>query len=151
MKENAQNQESLKWQVGKTLLTAETFGQPASEIVMDCRVCTQPGEGFRSLLVKALWDTGTSTTVISPRVASRLGLKPKGSAKTNAVGSVRQSGLTSAYLWLPNSMMIGPMMVVVDEIPSVDVLLGMDVIRFGKFTIERKPDGGTRFTFDIKT
>lgn len=46
-------------------------------------------------------------------------------------------------------MMIGPMMVVVDEIPSVDVLLGMDVIRFGKFTIERKPDGGTLFTFDM--
>jgi hypothetical protein len=31
----------------------------------------------------------------------------------------------------------------------VDVLLGMDVISSGKFTIERKADGGTLFTFDM--
>lgn len=32
-------------------------------------------------------------------------------------------------------------------LPSTDVLIGMDIISMGRFLLEPKPDGGTKFMF----
>lgn len=115
---------------------------------MDCHIGVYENGKWRKMPVRALWDTGTSVTVITPRVAETLNLpKLDGKFTLNAVNNQSEAQLCVARVILPNNKAYGPIAVAVQNLPSVDVLLGMDVISSGTFTIERKPDGGTRFTF----
>ena len=107
------------------------------------------GDILRGKKVTGLWDTGTSTTVITPAIAAKLNLKPKGDMNMNGIGGVQKAWKTECFFRFPNGMACGPLLVAVHELPSVDVLIGMDVISTGTFTIRRKPDGGTLFTFDM--
>ena len=107
------------------------------------------GNRFAGVSAKGLWDTGTSTTVITPAIATKLGLQPMGGMTMNGLGGKHQSWLTLAFFRFPNGVIAGPIQMAVHDLPSTDVLIGMDIISMGKFTIERKPDGGTRFTFDL--
>jgi len=99
--------------------------------------------------VRGTWDTGTSTTVITPAVAAKLNLKPVGNINLNGLGGRQMSWLTIAWLRFPNGIVLGPLYMAVQDLPSTDVLIGMDVISMGRFLLERKPDGGTRFTFTL--
>lgn len=115
---------------------------------MDCNICVMTGnKKFTGVKAKALWDTGTSTTVISPAIAEKLNLEPIGGMRMNGLGGVQQSWLTLAYFRFPNGIVAGPFRMAVHELPSVDVLIGMDIISMGRFLLERKPDGGTKFMF----
>ena len=149
MKESDQNQGCLKWTNTDSRLSAETFGHPAREIEMDCHICTMQGEKIVGKQARGLWDTGTSTTVITPEIAAKLHLQPKGSMNVNGLGGAQQAWRTVCYFRFPNGKFFGPLVVAVHELPSVDVLIGMDIISIGKLAIERKPDNGTLFTFDI--
>ena len=144
-------QNGLTWTFESSRLSAESFGYPADEIVMVCGVGALRDNGLKWKRVKALWDTGTSTTIITPTVAAMLGLEPeeKDFMDLNGIGGVVRAWTSVVYIGLPNGKAWGPVSVAVRELPSTDVLLGMDIISIGKFTIERKPDGGTRFTFDL--
>lgn len=115
---------------------------------MDCNICVMTGnKKFTGVKATALWDTGTSTTVISPAIAEKLNLEPIGGMRMNGLGGVQQSWLTLAYFRFPNGIVAGPFRMAVHELPSVDVLIGMDIISMGRFLLERKPDGGTKFMF----
>ena len=140
----------LTWTHTRSQLSAETIGRPARSLDMDCHICVMTGENkFAGTKVKGLWDTGTSTTVITPAVAAKLNLKPAGNMTMNGLGGKQKSWITMACLRLPNGMVAGPFYMAVHELPSTDVLIGMDVISMGTFLLERKPDGGTRFTFEL--
>ena len=145
------NPASLRWTNTDSRLSAETFGRPATEIEMDCHLCLMQGETMRGWRVNALWDTGSSITVVSPVVAAKMRLIPIGDMNMNGLGGKQKAWKSKCYLRFPNGKFCGPIVVAVHELPSVDVLIGMDVISIGKLTIERKPDGGTRFTFDLNT
>lgn len=67
----------------------------------------------------------------------------------SGMGGTDMAWTALVSIGLPCGLAWGPMRVAVHELPTHDVLLGMDIIRIGNFTIERKPDGGTRFTFDL--
>lgn len=117
---------------------------------MDCHLAVMSNGRWLKTPVRALWDTGTSITVITPEVASKLPLtKFDREIVLNGMDSQRRSDLYFASVFFPNGKIFGPILVAVQEIPTVDILLGMNVILGGKFSIERKPDGGTRFTFDM--
>lgn len=116
---------------------------------MDCHLCLMQGETMKGWKARALWDTGSSITVVSPVVAAKMRLIPIGDMNMNGLGGKQKAWKSKCYLRFPNGKFFGPIVVVVHELPSVDVLIGMDVISIGKLTIERKPDGGTLFTFDM--
>jgi len=117
---------------------------------MDCNICVLTGDNmFTGVKARGLWDTGTSVTVITPAIAAKLNLKPLGGYTMNGLGGVQQSWLTVGFLRFPNGKVWGPIHMAVHDLPSTDVLIGMDVISTGRLTIERKADGGTRFTFDL--
>lgn len=144
------SQNVLTWTHTKSSLSAETTGKPARSLKMDCHICVMTGNNkFTGTKVRGLWDTGTSTTVITPAVAAKLNLKPVGNMNLNGVGGKRQSWVTIACLRFPNGVVAGPFYMAVQELPSTDVLIGMDVISMGRFLLERKPDGGTKFTFTL--
>lgn len=97
---------------------------------------------------KAIWDTGATGTVISQRVIDECGLKPIG---IETVNTASQKGvLTTAYLtciYLPNKMVIGELRVIKGMIAGgADVLIGMDIIRQGDFSITNY-QGKTVFSF----
>lgn len=139
----------MKWTYSAGKLSAETFGQPAEGFEMDCAII-ETGS-WRHERFKGLWDTGTSTTVITPDVAARLGILPdtEHSMGLHGLGGTTDAPTVVAAIGFPNGQAFGPIEMAVHELPSVDVLIGMDVISIGKLTIERKADGGTRFTFDL--
>lgn len=117
---------------------------------MDCNICILRDDGvFSGVSAKGLWDTGTSTTVITPAIAARLKLPIVGGMNMNGLGGRQQAGMTIAYFRFPNRTVVGPIRMAVHELPSTDVLIGMDIISMGTLLLERKPDGGTKFTFDL--
>jgi hypothetical protein len=151
MKYQSLNPVSLTWTYERFRLSAETIGLPIEELVMDCKIAVKRNGDFDRVSAKALWDTGTSTTVITPGIAAKLGLEPdeKSYIDLNVVGGVIRAWMTVVYVLFPNGKGYGPIPVAVRELPSADVLLGMDVISIGTFTLRRKPDGGSLFTFEF--
>lgn len=143
---------SLKWTYEKSRLLAETECKPANSIEMECRIGYLKDDGRFAATppVQGIWDTGTSTTIVTPAVAQRLGLKPlPHQMNMNGLGGTDKADVCVACIIFPNGMAVGPLYVAVHDLPSIDVLIGMDVISFGTLKLERKPDGGTRFTFDM--
>lgn len=149
MKDQNSNRASLTWTYESGRLSAETGGKPAAEIVMDCHIGVIDESGKRKVPVRALWDTGTSTTVVTPEVARRLKMKVFTTIGLSGLKGSARAPVCAAYVLLPNGKTYGPIAVAIHELPTVDVLLGMDVISIGTFTIKRKPDGGTLFTFEL--
>lgn len=140
----------VTWTYEPARLSAETFGHPALELEMDCEMGVRQGGRWIKTPVRALWDTGTTYTIITPEVASKLPLvKLDRKIGLSGMNSHGESDLYFAGVIFPNGKSFGPIAVAIQPLPSVDVLLGMNVILGGTFTIRRKPDGGTLFTFDM--
>ena len=117
---------------------------------MDCEIGALQNGRLIKTPVRALWDTGTSITVITPEVASKLPLvKLDKKIGLNGLKNKSEAELYLAAVVFPNGKIFGPIVVAVQELPSTDVLLGMNVILGGTFAIQRKEDGGTLFTFDM--
>ena len=95
-----------------------------------------------------LWDTGASSSCISKRVADELGLTQSGIAQTfTAAGP----SLTKTYIvniGLPNHVQIPMVMVTEAILNGFDVLIGMDIITLGDFSITNV-GGDTVFSFRI--
>jgi len=101
----------------------------------------------------AVWDTGATSTVINPKIAQELNLQPSGREEVHTVGAGAQSDVHEAntYLvniYLPNNVAIVGVRVSEGGIAGADVLLGMDVIAHGDFTITNY-NGQTWWTFRI--
>ena len=93
-----------------------------------------------------LWDTGASGMVISKNVVSRLNLKPTGVAR---VFHANGESLVNTYLvniFLPNQVGIQFIKVTEGILNSYDLLIGMDIISSGDFSITNV-GGKTTFSF----
>jgi Aspartyl protease. len=87
--------------------------------------------------VKALWDTGSSDSVISSDLAKRLGLHSVGKAKINSSGSTYQSGLYEVVLLLDEKETINLHVMESHQLDKsgIDMLIGLDVICLGDFAL----------------
>ncbi len=89
-----------------------------------------------ALPCKGLWDTGATNTVISKRIVERLELPAISKTKVFGVSGVFETTTHVVDLWLPNYF-------VIRRVPATqgilgedcDVLIGMDIITGGDFTI----------------
>ena len=149
MKDQNSSRASLTWTHTNGSLSAETFGKPAEGLLMDCHIGVDDEHGKRKTSVRALWDTGTSTTIISPEVARKLKPKVFDTITLSGLKGQSRAPVCAIYVLFPNGKAFGPIAAAIHELPSVDVILGMDVISIGTFTLRRKPDGGTLFTFEL--
>ena len=96
-----------------------------------------------------LWDTGASTSMITARIVAELGLVPTGFIKTyHAQGfSIVQTYMVNVLL--PNGIHVYNLKVSEGRLPNgVDMLIGMDIINLGDFSITHR-DGGTVFSFQV--
>lgn len=94
----------------------------------------------------ALWDTGATNTVISIELAKKLKLFPTGVVTTAHAGGASVFNTYIVNVYLPNH--VGVVGVEVSEAPlaGFDMLIGMDIITLGDFTLTNK-DGRSCFSF----
>jgi hypothetical protein len=97
---------------------------------------------------RGIWDTGATNTVISPKVVQALELSPIGMMEVYGVNSKTNVKTYMVDIILPNNVLIKNLTVSESEIAGTDVLIGMDIIQAGDFSIANA-GGKTKFTFCI--
>lgn len=127
------------------------FDRQVNVLITDCGIdlpITEnnalPVTGF-----KALWDTGASQSVISSKLASALGLTPYRYGMCHSAAGTNRVPMYLVSLHLPNKV-IFPQIAVMEFVGSdqFDVLIGMDVIGQGDFSITNF-EGKTSFSFRV--
>ncbi len=84
----------------------------------------------------ALWDTGSTMTVISDDLASKLNLEPVGYMMAETAGGHFKAKKYVISLNLPNRLNIENVMIASGKLgPGIDILIGMDIITLGDFAI----------------
>lgn len=99
---------------------------------------------------KAIWDTGATNTVITPRILKELSLTIVDIATIVGVNSEPEYAQVALFnLLLPNSVYIRGVRGSVCTIGGgADILIGMDIIKFGDLAISNR-GGQTLFSFAI--
>ena len=107
----------------------------AKTIMTDVEVFIPETESF--IQASGIWDTGATATAISSYVVAQLGLIPTGKTVAHTAGG---SVLQDTYvidLVLPNNIRVNGL--IATEVPRLssycEVLLGMDIITLGDFSI----------------
>ncbi len=96
--------------------------------------------------INAIWDTGATNSVITPQVFQELCLYAIDKAIVNGVNSRKEVPVTLIHIGLPNHLLIPNRRVSVCDIAGGDMLIGMDIIARGDFSISTG-DGKTLFSF----
>jgi len=131
------------------------FHQPTNSVVSECSVYSwsdfEAGQRPDRMIKieNALWDTGSTQSLISKRVINALGLKPIGKCEVEGYDGDSEEDLYIVHLGLPTRDVILDLTVTETSGKSHDVVLGMDIIGKGDFSLLQK-DGKTEFTFEIK-
>lgn len=138
--------------MGKKSFTLKS-DKPLNALITNCGICEayDPNVTMQSPRVEnfsALWDTGATHSVINKVAADKLGLIPIGQA---LVYHANGECIVNKYLvniFLPNGIMAYTVPVTEGKLKGFDMLIGMDIINLGDFSITHK-DNGTTFSFQI--
>lgn len=95
-----------------------------------------------------IWDTGATTTCITKKVASVLNLIPIGTTITSTAGGNKECNVYCVDIILPNNIAVMNIPVYEVHLTDEDVLIGMDIIKFGDFSITNY-NGTTKLSFRI--
>lgn len=101
---------------------------------------------FKPLKLKALWDTGATSSFISDRIAESLQLKTDGYMKVSTVGGIINSKTHIVNIILPNDIKVPNISVTQAFLDDCDMMIGMDIITLGNFSINNH-GGKTTFSF----
>ena len=121
----------------------------------ECGICKEYDPNFEQEAIplpihncKALWDTGASKSVISANVVQALNLESFG--KTLVFHADGESMLNLYYvnIVLPNNLGSYTVKVTEGKLTGMDVLIGMDIISQGDFSITSSK-GKTKFSFQV--
>lgn len=140
---------------GYKSLTIQFHGL-AESISSDCGICEafDPmllGRGKKHPAVRtyhAVWDTGASKSSVSQKVVDELGLKPVGVGVNHTAAGPVPTHLYLINMLLPCDVGIPVLTVTCSDLGDIDVLIGMDVINKGDFSITNV-GGKTTFSFRI--
>jgi len=101
----------------------------------------------KKIMVRALWDTGATLSAITPEIAQSLNLIPFDRIKVNGINNKSMADLVKISIKLPNQVEVKNTNVTVcNLVNNVDLLIGMDIIQLGDFSISNG-EGKTLFTF----
>lgn len=127
---------------------------------MNCAVTSEMciANGIWPVNVKAIIDTGSNRSAVSPRLALLLGLEYRGDDKVDsATEKGAQVGRYYGASFVFGNIQVGPRYVHVvdmvdddDESKSIDALIGTDIIGLGRLTIEPSEDKHYRYEFSLE-
>lgn len=96
-----------------------------------------------------IWDTGATASAITENVVKKCGLKPTGMVQVKTAGGIVNNAPTYLVsLMLPNKVGFTSLRVTELPIESADILIGMDVIVRGDFSVTNY-QGRTVFSYRI--
>jgi len=100
-----------------------------------------------------IWDTGATNTVITKTVINGLNLQPSGRTVVRTVGegsdfNEYEVNTYLVNLFLPNNVVVAAVPVSEGGIAGADMLIGMDIITMGDFSITNF-NGHSCWTFRI--
>lgn len=125
-------------------------------IKTQCSVCaafnpaTTPKEKWNPFIhtFEGIWDTGASSSVITQHVVDTLGLKPTGMTLVNHAGGQEYQETYLVNIALPSEIAFHSLPVTKAPLTGTHLLIGMDIITGGDFTITNK-GSETIFTFRV--
>lgn len=94
----------------------------------------------------AIWDTGATKSAISPQVVRELDLKPTGMTRVFHANGMSDVNTYTVNIMLPNDVNFPSLPVTEAILSGADVLIGMDIICRGDFSITSSL-GKTKFSF----
>ena len=95
----------------------------------------------------ALWDTGSTCTMIIERVVNECGLIATGMVNVKSALGEEISPLFHASIWLPNRICLPDVIVTQGRLGgNIDMLIGMGIINTGDFVVNNM-NGITTFSF----
>ena len=98
---------------------------------------------------RGIWDTGASKSSIDKRVVSELGLFPIGKENISTANGIATVNTYLVNLTLPNQVTVANVSVTGTDLGNdVDILIGMDIIQLGDFSITNI-NNTTTFSFRI--
>jgi predicted aspartyl protease len=98
--------------------------------------------------VKAQWDTGANRSCISHRARNELNMVGIGFEIASTPSGISKFEKHEIEVILPNGVKIEKLIVMESEIKGIDMLIGMDVISKGDFSVSNY-EGKTVFTYRI--
>lgn len=108
-----------------------------------------PGQKPKVEKFVAIWDTGATSSVVTPTVVKKLGLIASGKTNLHGVaGSKKNADTYFVTFILPNKVRVNGVRVA--EVPTIggnaDMLIGMDIITLSDFSVTNV-SGKTVFSF----
>lgn len=98
---------------------------------------------------KSLWDTGATSSAITKRIVDELALVPCGKVKMNTANGYIDVNTYLVNIVLPNGVTAKNVLVSCCNLGAdVDILIGMDIIKHGDFSITNV---GNKTTFSFRT
>ena len=97
---------------------------------------------------KAIWDTGATHSAINQRVVDQCSLKPTGMKEVHGVHGKQLAETFLIAIGLPNNVFFRDIEVTLGELGGADMLVGMDIITRGDFSITNV-GGKTVFSFRV--
>lgn len=97
----------------------------------------------KKVLNKAIWDTGASTSSINIKYADDLGLLPVSYAKISTANGPCTVPVFYIDIKFNDNFSISGIAVTGTNLVEIDMLLGMDIINRGQFTISNNIEGTT--------
>lgn len=120
---------------------SDIFGPNARQLRSKCSVI-DPVTG-NSCQASAIWDTGASCSCISPAIAKRLNLPVVSSTTSNTANGTAKANRHVVDISIGN-VTFPKISVTAPPLPEDDmVLIGMDLIGLGRFTVQNMNVGGT--------
>lgn len=124
----------------------------ALEIITECSILPAVDKIYKDNLPpivsvkKALWDTGSNTTVISSEIVEKLKLKPNGAVVVSGINSLKEEKTYAIHVLLPTGNIASYVEAIENDCLEHDVIIGMDVISKGDFAVTNE-GGETYFSF----
>lgn len=104
---------------------------------------------FTPKLWRGLWDTGASKSSITQRIVDDLNLIPVGNANISTANGLVTVNTYFVDFGLPNGVTVKNVLVSCADLgDDIDVLIGMDIIRHGDFSITNV---NNKTTFSFRT
>ncbi len=87
------------------------------------------------LNTRALWDTGSTRSVLTSQTVKDLGLTPVGMVTVNHAGGTNRSNTYLVNVFLPNRVILSGIQVSECIDSDFGAIIGMDIITLGDFSI----------------
>ena len=112
--------------------------------IRDCSIAVDPNKKWRGV-----WDTGAKTSSVHKRIVNELGLYAVNDWTMQTANGIAIVTTYFVDITLPNNVMVSNILVSASDLgDETDVLIGMDIISQGDFSISNV-NGSTTFSFRI--